>query len=153
MLRTRLAALATALAITVTSTAAMAWETYAPPFGGVGRPYAWTIARIRDVAVLRSGEPAWVSFDQSINAGCAALLRVDPGVSLPFVSRVGITEFHSQIPGNLPESNTTLSIILWAKAQNIPVRIRVDGSQGICSLVSVETCSDPATCADPPTNP
>ena len=157
MLRTRLAALATISVLTLTSTAAMAWETYVPAFGGQGRPYVWTTARIRDFAILNvDGSNPWVSFDQSIAEGCAALIRADPGVRVGGISSVGQTDFHVSLPGqNAQQTNTMLSILLWAKAQNMPVRIRLTGVSNnvICGLASVETCSDPATCADPPTNP
>ena len=156
MLRTRLAALATISVLTLTSTAAMAWETYVPPFGGQGQPYVWTTARIRDVAILDvGGQNPWVSFDQSIAEGCAALIRADPRVRVGGLT-AGQTDFHVILPGqNAQQSNTMLSILLWAKAQNMPVRIRLAGSSNgfICGLASIETCSDPATCADPPTNP
>ena len=156
MLRSRLAALATISVLTLTSTAAMAWETYVPPFGGQGRPYVWTTARIRDFAILNvDGSNPWVSFDQSIADGCAALRRVEPGLNAASVT-LGQTDFHVNLPGPTPSfSNTMLSILLWAKAQNMPVRVRLAASpQGsLCSLASIETCSDPATCADPPTNP
>ena len=156
MLRTRLAALATISVLTLTSTAAMAWETFVPPFNGPGQPYVWTTARIRDVAMLTTdGDNPWVSFDQSIAEGCAALMRADIGVRVGGLT-VGQTDFHVNLPGqNAQQSNTMLSIILWAKAQNMPVRIRLAGSSNgrLCGLASIETCSDPATCADPPTNP
>ncbi len=121
---------------------------------GIAPAWAWepvpqnrrqssTVTRVLDVG--RFVEQVYVALAESPVAGCAAVEapRVVEGVYGE--AWVRVTD-----PDNGDTPSAMLAIALAARAQNLPVRVTLRGSFGVCEIVELRTCVDAAACALPP---
>lgn len=119
---------------------ASAWELVSPgnPPSGI-----FTVATITDVVVNESIRYVGLAGEDAA-AGCRQVLgrapdaRVDDRVHRGLFLRVGRV--------NSQEFEALMPIVLFARAHNVRVYLRLIESGGHCSIAEIRTCFDPASC-------
>jgi hypothetical protein len=140
---------------------ALAWELVTPGAPAAGVVSTTTVTDFATVRVSMAPDllPSpnlvrthWVAFADEVGVGCRLLSNIPeaepPGARRNAGSwngRYAFVELAIQQAGDA----TTMPVLLFARANNLPVRVKLLQDGGACRVVSVQTCSDPANCPDP----
>lgn len=142
-------------------TPALAWEYVVPGEPRSGVVSTTTVTDLATVRVSMAPDPLpnpnltrthWVAFADEVGVGCRMLNSI-PEAEPPgqrrdagsWKGRYAYVEPAFQQAGD----SLMMPVLLFARANNLTVRVKLLQDGGACRVVSIQTCSDPANCPDP----